>query len=148
MLSKAAEYAIRSLVYIAISNRDGHRPGYREIAKEIEAPEQFTAKVLQGLVRNDFIKSVRGRGGGFFFAAESKPLTLLAVINQVEGYELFTRCGIGLSRCSDEAPCPIHKQYAVVRDQYRQLAANTTIQSLADKIISGDAVLNRLPTVH
>jgi Rrf2 family protein len=147
MLSKAAEYAIRSLVYINICNRDGHHPGYREIAKEIEAPEQFTAKVLQGLVRNEFIKSIRGRGGGFFFASHSKPLTLLEVINQVEGNEIFTRCGIGLSRCSDKEPCPIHKAYAVVRDQYRQLVANTTIQSLADKIISGDAVLNRLPTV-
>ena len=148
MLSKASEYAIRALVYISIKSRESLRPGYREISQYIEAPEQFTAKVLQSLVRNGFIQSVRGRGGGFFFEDNNKPLTLLEVINETDGYRLFTRCGIGLSKCSDSEPCPIHHQYAIVRDQYHDLAANTTIQSLADKIISGDAVLNRLTSVE
>src|SRR5690554_7670880 len=62
----------------------------------------------------------------------------------MEGYKLFTRCGIGLSQCSDTAPCPIHHQYAGIRDQYQQLATQTTIQMLADRIAGGEAVLNRL----
>jgi Rrf2 family protein len=144
MLSKASEYAIRSLVCVAIKNRDNQRPGYREIAREIEAPEQFTAKILQSLVRQGMLQSVRGRGGGFFFAPDSPPLTLIEVINSVEGYKLFTRCGIGLSQCSDAEPCPIHHQYAIIRDQYQQLATNTTIKMLANQIIEGKAVLNRL----
>lgn len=144
MLSKASEYAIRSLVYVAIKNRDSQRPGYREIAREIEAPEQFTAKILQSLVRQGLLQSVRGRGGGFFFKPEAAPIPLIEVINSVEGYKLFTSCGIGLSQCSNTAPCPIHHQYAVIRDQYQQLATNTTIEMLAKKIIEGKAVLNRL----
>jgi len=144
MLSKASEYAIRSLVYVAIKNRDNHRPGYREIAKEIDAPEQFTAKVLQLLVRQGLIQSIRGRGGGFFFKPDTAPLPLIEVINSIEGYKLFTRCGIGLSHCSDSNPCPIHLKYAIIRDQYRELATNTTIDMLADQIIEGKAVLNRL----
>ncbi|ASB48615.1 RrF2 family transcriptional regulator [Alkalitalea saponilacus] len=144
MLSKASEYAIRALVYITIKNRDAVRPGYREISREIEAPEQFTAKILQTCVRNKLLQSVRGRGGGFFFDPESKPLTLIEIINTIEGMSLFTRCGIGLSKCSDTAPCPIHKEYAVIRDQYQQLTTNTTIDNLADKIISGEGVLNRM----
>jgi DNA-binding IscR family transcriptional regulator len=95
-------------------------------------------------VRNGFLNSVRGRGGGFFFSPDSKPLPLIEVINQVEGFSLFTRCGIGLSRCSDTNPCPIHFQYAVIRDDYQKLATNTTIQMLADRIIAGEAVLNRM----
>lgn len=144
MLSKASEYAIRSLVYVAIKNRDNQRPGYREIAREIEAPEQFTAKILQSLVRQGMLLSVRGRGGGFFFEPQAAPIALIEVINSVEGYKLFTRCGIGLSQCSDTSPCPIHHQYAVIRDQYQQLATNTTIEMLADKIVAGKAVLNRI----
>jgi Rrf2 family protein len=144
MLSKASEYAIRSLVYIAVKNRDGLRPGYREIAREIEAPEQFTAKILQTLVRQKLLMSVRGRGGGFFFDPQCKPLPLIEIINAIEGYKLFTRCGIGLSKCSDENPCPIHNQYAIIRNQYQDLATKTTINTLAKKIIDGDAVLNRL----
>ena len=144
MLSKASEYAIRSLVYVAIKNRDNQRPGYREIAKEIEAPEQFTAKVLQSLVKQGLLNSVRGRGGGFFFKPDAAPIFLIEVINSVEGYKLFTRCGIGLSKCSDTEPCPIHHKYTVIRDQYRELATSTTIEMLAKQIVEGKAVLNRL----
>ncbi|HHU58707.1 RrF2 family transcriptional regulator [Geofilum rhodophaeum] len=144
MLSKASEYAIRSLVYVALRNREQERPGYREVAREIEAPEQFTAKILQTLVRQGLLLSIRGRGGGFFFDDKAKDLPLIEVIHAMEGYKLFTRCGIGLSQCSDTAPCPIHHQYASIRDQYQQLATQTTIQMLADRIAGGEAVLNRL----
>ncbi len=146
MLSKASEYAIRALVYICMKDRESVRPGYREIAQYIEAPEQFTAKVLQTLVRSGLLSSVRGRGGGFFFEKDRDPIAIIDVINEMEGNHLFTRCGIGLNRCSDESPCPIHHQYAVVRDQYKRLAEQTTIKDLAERILSGDAVLNRLPT--
>ena len=144
MLSKASEYAIRALVYIETKNRGNNRPGYREIAAAIDAPEQFTAKLLQSLVRQGLLKSVRGRGWGFFFDADADPLKLVDVITSVEGNKLFTKCGIGLSQCSSESPCPIHHEYAVIRDRYLNLVSQTTIQILAARIMEGDAVLNRL----
>jgi Rrf2 family protein len=144
MLSKATEYAIRAMVYIAVKNRENQRPGYREIAREIEAPAHFTAKILQIMVRQSLLHSAKGRGGGFYCQANDRPVTIIEVIQHVEGLRLFTSCGIGLSQCSDTNPCPIHQEYAVIRNQYQKLAASTTIQSLADKIIRGDAVLNRL----
>ena len=67
MLGKTTEYAIRSLVYVFIQNQEGKRPGFKEIAKKINSPEQFTAKVLQNLARAELISSIKGRGGGFFF---------------------------------------------------------------------------------
>lgn len=144
MLTKATEYAIRAMVYIALKNMEERRPGYREIAHEIEAPEHFTAKILQTLVKQGVLQSAKGRGGGFFCLTDRGPVTIIEIIQHIEGLKLFTRCGIGLSRCSDENPCPIHNEYAVIRNQYQQMAANTTIQSLAVKIRKGDAVINRL----
>ncbi len=144
MLTKATEYAIRAMVYIVLKNREQKRPGYREIAREIEAPEHFTAKILQTLVKQSVIQSAKGRGGGFFCSPDRKPVTIIEVIQHVEGLKLFTRCGIGLSHCSDTNPCPIHNEYAIIRNKYQELAALTTIQSLADKISNGHAVLNRI----
>jgi Rrf2 family protein len=106
MLSKASEYAIRSLVCVAIKNRDNQRPGYREIAREIEAPEQFTAKILQSLVRQGMLQSVRGRGGGFFFAPDSPPLTLIEVINSVEGYKLLPDAALVSANALMQNPVP------------------------------------------
>ena len=67
MFNKETEYALRGLVYINLQNLKGRRPGTSEVAKEIEAPPFFTAKILQRLVRSGFLRSLKGKGGGFFF---------------------------------------------------------------------------------
>jgi DNA-binding IscR family transcriptional regulator len=67
MLSKSTEYAIRALVYIQLCTWEQKRPGASEIAKEIEAPVAYTAKILQILTKSQLIDSLKGRGGGFFF---------------------------------------------------------------------------------
>ena len=55
MLSKATEYALRALIYIYVRNISDQRAGFREISREIEAPEQYTAKILQQLVKMGII---------------------------------------------------------------------------------------------
>src|SRR5664280_3887799 len=90
MLGKTTEYAIRALVYIFTKNQEGKRPGFKEISKEIDSPEQFTAKVLQNLARAELISSMKGRGGGFFFVDALVPVTLYEVIRVVEGEKFFS----------------------------------------------------------
>jgi Rrf2 family protein len=143
MLGKTTEYAIRALVYIYIQNLEGKRPGFKEIAKKIDSPEQFTAKVLQSLARNQIISSMKGRGGGFFFNQTSASLTMYDVIRVMEGENFFSKCGFGLKRCDSVNPCPLHNEYSHVREGFFQLVKNRTIQSLADKINEQKAVLTR-----
>jgi len=144
MLTKSTEYAIRALVYIQLRNNLNQRPGVFEVANEIEAPAAFTAKILQTLTKHELIGSMKGRGGGFFFTDQKKTLSLFKVISIMEGNSVFTRCGFGLSQCSDSNPCPLHHRYAAIRDGYLQIAQTETIQSLAAKIERGEAVLNTL----
>ena len=73
MFNKETEYALRGLVYIKLQNLKGRRPGTYEVAKEIEAPPFYTAKILQRLVRFGFLRSLKGKGGGFFFDPD-KPI--------------------------------------------------------------------------
>lgn len=140
MLSKTTEYAIRSLVYISVQNKKGLRPGFKEIAKEINSPEQFTAKVLQKLTKNKLVHSMKGRGGGFFFSENEFP-SLYDTIIIMEGENYFTKCGFGLKKCDSARPCPLHNEYMVIRDIFNQLARKTSIQALADKVIESKAVL-------
>ncbi len=147
MLVKTTEYAIRSLVYIYIQNIQGERPGFREIAENIDSPEGFTGKILQILTRAKLISSMKGRGGGFFFDDPEKPLTLFNVIEVTEGQEFFHKCGFGLQACDANNPCPMHDEYAVVRGSFYKLVNKLTIQSLASKINQNKAVLKRLQIV-
>lgn len=143
MLTKSTEYAIRALVYIQLQNWKEMRPGVPEIAQEIEAPVAFTAKILHQLTSRYVLQSMKGRGGGFFFADNQSNLSLYQVIMLMEGDKLFTKCGFGLKNCSDANPCPLHNGHVILRDELLKMAHSETIGLLAQKISSGNAVLNR-----
>ena len=144
MLSKSTEYATRALIFVQLQNWMGKRPGVLEIANEIESPTAFTAKILHILTTHKLLNSLKGRGGGFFFTDNQAELTVYEIILVMEGDALFTECGMGLSNCSDENPCPLHDQYEKIRAQLLMLVKTETISSLATKIQDGQAVLNRI----
>jgi len=132
MFSKETEYALRGLVYIRQRNQNGFRPGADEIASEIGAHRFFVAKILQRLVKQNFLQSQKGRGGGFFFDDHQPELTLGEVIRSTEGDRIFTGCGFGLSRCSDDTPCPLHEFYTPVREALKEISS-LTIKTLAQQ---------------
>lgn len=143
MLSKTAEYAIRALVYIQMQNWEGKRPGYREVAREIESPEHFTAKILQTMTRFGMIYSLKGRNGGFAFDEGDEPLPLYRVIVAIDGEKAFTRCSFGFKSCGGENKCPLHDEFSKIRNNFYKLVRTETIQLLAERIKDGSAVLTQ-----
>ena len=143
MLTKSTEYAIRALIYVQVQNWKQKRPGVAEIAREIEAPAAFTAKILHILTSRRILESMIGRGGGFFFPDNESEITLYEVVMVMEGDGLFTRCGFGLKNCHDANPCPLHDRYVAIRTELLEMAHSETVNSLAQKISKGHAVLNR-----
>jgi Rrf2 family protein len=134
MFNKETEYALRGLIYIKLQNLKNRRPGTAEISKEIEAPPFFIAKILQRLVRNGFLESQKGKGGGFYFDADKPDLTLEKLITTTEGDRSFFGCGIGMKNCDESHPCPLHEKYAPIRDSINKLVSGETVQSLAEKV--------------
>lgn len=134
MFNKETEYALRGLVYIKLQNLKEKRPGTVEIAKEIEAPQFFTAKILQRLVRYGFLESIKGKGGGFFFDKTKPDLPLIKLISATEGDRSFFGCGFGLKHCDENNPCPLHEKYAPIRESINKLVSEESVQSLAEKV--------------
>ncbi len=133
MFNKETEYALRGLVYIQLQNNYGRRPGLVEIAKEIEAPPFYTAKILQRLARQGYIHSLKGKGGGFYFDPNKPDLTIRELVEATEGSKIITACGFGLKDCNGSNPCPLHEKYAPIREAIEKLVSLETIQSLALK---------------
>ena len=115
MFSKACEYAIRALLFIAQKSKDGSKVGIREIAKGIDSPEHFIAKILQDLSRKGLVQSQKGPAGGFYLDKESANYTLADVVRTVDGDSLFSGCGLGLKQCSEKKPCPLHHTFKKIR---------------------------------
>ena len=81
MFSKAAEYAIRATLYIAQKSSEEKKLGIAEIAKAIDSPKSFTAKILQLLTKNNkIISSSRGPNGGFYLSPQAGKLPVMAIL--------------------------------------------------------------------
>lgn len=142
MFSKTCEYGIRAAIFIAFQSYQDNRIGLKEIAKKIDSPEAFTAKILQILSRDNIIKSIKGVGGGFEISKENmKEITLAQIVNSLDGDRILTGCALGLSNCSEEHPCPMHDKFISIRKELVFTLENTNLEELALGIKSGDTFL-------
>ena len=138
MFSKSYEYGIRATIFIATQCYNETKVGLKEIAQEIDSPMPFTAKILQVLVKNDIIKSSKGVGGGFMVLKEDLALiTLSKIVVAIDGDSVFLRCGLGLSNCSEDHPCPIHEKFKFVKQDLAFMLENTTLEEVSIGIKKG-----------
>ena len=80
----------------------------KKVAQELELPQPFLAKLLQQLTKNRFVSSTKGPKGGFYLSTDDKKNTIWDIIKVIDGLAKFDECFLGLSKCSDENPCPVH----------------------------------------
>lgn len=146
MFTRACEYALRAVLYISIKSVNGSRLGIPEIAKEIDAPQPFTAKILQTLTREGIISSIKGPNGGFFIDPKSKPVTLNSIVRAIDGTDdALHTCTLGLKECSDKYPCPIHGEVKAYKTHLRKVMRETTVQSLVESLAKGKTFLKNRP---
>lgn len=144
MLTKTSEYALRSLIYIAMHAVNGKKIGIKEVANELELPLAFIGKILQELVRKGLLASTKGPNGGFFLDRSASSISIMDVVREIDGLEAFKRCGLGLKKCSDDHPCPLHQDFKVYRDGLARLFSQRSIQDLIFNIEKGEAFLTNL----
>ena len=85
--SRSAEYAIRSLVYLA-RIPDGKFAMARQIAEEEKIPVYFLAKILQELTRKGLLRSSKGPSGGFSLRVPASQIKLLSLVEALDGNAL------------------------------------------------------------
>ncbi|GAA4281922.1 RrF2 family transcriptional regulator [Gaetbulibacter aestuarii] len=139
MFSKACEYGIKASIFIAVNSSQNRRVNPKEIAKEINSPQAFTAKILQDLVRHNIIKSVKGAHGGFEIEKEKiASVKLSQIVNAIDGDAIFNGCGLGMETCNAKRPCPMHDKFKVVRDELKHMLEHTTLEELAFSVQTGE----------
>ncbi len=83
-ISRSAEYALIAVGYIAGNHKDGAILATR-ISEEYSIPLVYLVKILQQLVRTGVLRSKRGPRGGFFLARPAEHITLLQIVEAVDG---------------------------------------------------------------
>lgn len=141
MLSNTCKTAIKAVICLASKEENAEKMSVKEISQEINASEHTVSKLLQNLVRQKIINSTKGPSGGFFITLEQREQPLIAIVDTIDGKDLFEACGLGLSKCSSEHPCPIHDDYKNGRDVIQDLFMTKTINALCEPVEQGLAHL-------
>jgi len=144
MFSKACEYGIKAAVFIAVKSQQESRVSLNEIAKEINSPIAFTAKVLQQLRKNGIIDSVKGPNGGFEINKNKVArIKLNTIVSAIDGDSIYIGCGLGFQNCNEDKPCVIHHQFKLVRNDLKQMLETTSLLDLSNDINNGITFLKR-----
>ena len=109
----------------------GRLTGAREISKSEKIPMQFLWKILQTLTRRRLIRSFKGIRGGYELAQPADKITVSMVLSANNDADRFRRCLLGLPRCSDEEPCPLHHRWKELRAGLTEMLENSTLADLA-----------------
>lgn len=143
IFSKTCEYGIRAVFYIAQRSHEGYKCGIKEIAEHINSPEAFLAKILQKLSKAGLILSAKGPNGGFYFDEQGLKQPLAAIVNAIDGNDIFIGCAMGLHLCSEDNPCPLHNEFKKVRTQITDMMHKTTIGKFNAQLLNGQLRLDK-----
>ena len=83
MVSKTCEYAIRAMLFVAQKSKTATKVGVKQIAKAIDSPEPFIAKILQDLVKKGLVLSAKGPTGGFYLDNAGFKKSLADIVNAI-----------------------------------------------------------------
>ena len=141
MLSNTCKTAIKAVIFLASKYSTEEKSAIREIAEHIEASEHTVGKVLQTLVKQDVIKSLKGPTGGFYITKQQWSQPIINIVETIDGKQVFTECGLGLNKCSGDHPCPIHFQYKQGREIIEKLFREKKVGDLCTSVNNGIAYL-------
>ena len=132
MFSKACEYGIRATIFVAKQSVAGRKVGLIEIADSIDSPEAFTAKILQQLAKSKIISSAKGPTGGYYLEEyKLEKLRLVEIVYAIDGDDVYKGCGLGLRKCNEKKPCPLHYEFKEIRDNLKNMLERTFVKKLA-----------------
>ena len=139
-LTRAADYAVRLMIHLAVLP-PGVRASRVALAEAGEIPEHFVGKILQTLTRAGLITSHRGVHGGYILAQTPESVTLLDVVEAVEGPTQLNVCVQPGLNCSRKPWCPAHFVWLEAQEAMTAVLRKATVAKLAQATVPpGDAI--------
>jgi Rrf2 family protein len=137
MLSNTSKYALRAVIYLALYASDEKKAGIREIAEKLNIPTPFLGKILQNLAKHQILDSTKGPHGGFCLKRPAMDISLMEIIEVIDGRDIFDTCVIRTSKCSYDAPCSLHDKMAPLRSEMKSLFLTESVADLVSEFRNG-----------
>jgi len=129
-LTKRGDYAVRAMLALTRGSGNGLLSA-RRIADAMGIPVRFLPQVLADLQRGGLVEAAPGRSGGYRLARDPKTISLLEVIEAVEGDTRRRSCVLRGVPCGQDGHCDVHEVFAAGQDALRSTFERSTMADMA-----------------
>ena len=128
-ISTKGRYGLRILMDLALHESEKPRL-IRDIAKSQQISEKYISRLVIALRKAGMIRSVRGVNGGFHIAMKPEEITLLDVIEVMEGPLSIVDCVSAPKKCVHSKDCAPREVWCKLNDDIRALMRKTTLADI------------------
>lgn len=128
-ITHQADYALRALIFLA-GFAPGERAATSEIADQTRIPPSFLAKIVSQLSVSGLIQTSRGAKGGVSLARPADEISVLEVIQAVDGPIHLTECTRSQRDCPFCPDCPGYKVFSEAESKVNDILGKATLASL------------------
>ena len=130
-VTKFGEYGIRGILHLAEYNGNSDKPCLlKDIAKAEDIPEKFLAKIFQNLARTGIVISKRGSRGGFMLGKPLDEVTVLEMLEVLEGPIYLNVCLIRKGYCPRDETCTVHPVWVEAQAELKKVLKKYTLKDL------------------
>ena len=131
-VTREGDYGIRSVLYLA--RQPFKKVSFvNEISEDYKIPRSFLAKILQKLVKAKIVRSYRGVKGGFSLAKQARDITVLDVLEAIQGKLALNICITDKKKCSFSRQCPTHYLWINVQSKMSDMLKTTNFEDLSKR---------------
>jgi Rrf2 family transcriptional regulator, iron-sulfur cluster assembly transcription factor len=128
-ITRAGEYGVLGLMNLA-RRSPGRMAMIDEVSRTERIPKSFLAKIFQSLVKAGLVRSIRGAGGGFALAKDPAQVSVLEIIEAIEGKIVFQRCQQLKPDCDHAGGCALCGLFEQAQDGMKDALLRTTLVDL------------------
>jgi len=129
-LTKRSDYAIRAMLSLTMAK--GGLLSSRKIAEEMKIPPRFLPQIMGDLTRAGLVAAHPGRAGGYELAEDADSITLLRVIEAVEGDPHRQICVMRGTACGKDGECGVHDVFFAAEGAILEKLRGATLRGIID----------------
>jgi Rrf2 family iron-sulfur cluster assembly transcriptional regulator len=131
-ITRAGEYGVLGMMSLA-RRAPGQMAMIEEVSRTEKIPKSFLAKIFQNLVKAGLVRSIRGAGGGFSMVKSSSEITVLEIVEAIEGKIIFQRCMQDKPDCEHVGGCALCGLFEQAQDGVKDVLMRTTLSDLIQR---------------
>ncbi len=131
-ITRQADYAVRAVLHLSKMDQD-QRAATSQVAKEQHIPPSFLAKIISQLSIAGLLHTSRGARGGVTLARKPEKISLLEVVEAIDGPIMLNECVGETSTCTFDDDCPLRPVWCEAQEELVNRLKNTNFQHLLEQ---------------